>query len=88
MVLSNGWVHLDRTLPMTKDKDVIMQAPKTLADVPISQLYPFPNRLTSFIHIRRLLPPTPRQIQLLKQHHRWREGMSRGEAYDAIKRLF
>ena len=57
-----------------------MQVPKTLPDVPISQLYPLPGRLTRFIHIRRLLPPTPRQIQLLKQHRLWREGMSRGEA--------
>ena len=44
--------------------------------------------ISHFVRAQRQLPPTPRQIQLLKQHHQWREGMSRGQAYDAIKRLF
>ncbi len=40
-----------------------------------------------FIRDRRQLAPTPRQEKLLKAHGKWREGMTRGEAFDQIQRL-
>jgi len=40
-----------------------------------------------FIHSRRLLPPTPKQEAFLRQQGLWRAGISRGEAFDAIKEL-
>lgn len=39
-----------------------------------------------FIHARRRLPPTERQVQLLRKLGTWRDGMTRGEASDAIRR--
>lgn len=40
-----------------------------------------------FIQSRRRLPPTPRQEKLLKEHGKWRDGMTRGKAFDLLNRL-
>lgn len=39
------------------------------------------------IDAKRALPPTQKQINLLKARGKYREGMSRGEAFDAIRWL-
>jgi hypothetical protein len=41
-----------------------------------------------FVSSRRRMPPTARQEKFLKEQGKWREGMSRGEAFDAIKQCF
>ena len=38
-----------------------------------------------FILNRRELSPTDRQVAFLQQRGLWREGMSRGEAFDLIR---
>src|SRR5262249_10997091 len=43
--------------------------------------------ISDFINNRTRLPPTARQEALLRQKGQWREGMTRGEAFDAIARL-
>jgi len=43
------------------------------------------SRINRFVNARRQLPPTPRQIQLLKAWGHWRDGMTRGQAFDLIK---
>jgi hypothetical protein len=40
-----------------------------------------------FVRSRRALAPTARQEQFLKKRGKWRDGMSRGEAFDLIRRL-
>ena len=36
---------------------------------------------------RRRLPPTPRQERFLRNHGRWCDDMTRGEAFDLIGRI-
>jgi hypothetical protein len=43
------------------------------------------SHINRFINARRQLAPTPRQIQLLKARGLWRDGMTRGEAFDLIR---
>src|SRR4051812_30622762 len=43
--------------------------------------------ISDFVKGRRGLSPTPKQEALLRQKGQWREGMSRGEAFDAIGRI-
>jgi len=45
------------------------------------------HRINSFISQRRRLAPTPKQEALLKQRGKWKDGMTRGEAFDEIRRL-
>ena len=40
-----------------------------------------------FVHERRVLEPTAKQMELLKKHNLWCDSMSRGEAFDAISRI-
>jgi hypothetical protein len=40
-----------------------------------------------FVGARRELPPTARQVKFLKGRGRWRDGLSRGEAFDLIGRI-
>jgi hypothetical protein len=40
-----------------------------------------------FVHDRRQLSPTERQKEFLKAQGQWRDGMSRGEAFDLIRRI-
>src|SRR5262245_66569430 len=57
-----------------------------LAEGPTS--YDTADRLISrFVAERRRMSPTPRQEALLRREGIWREGMTRGEAFDAIGRL-
>lgn len=42
----------------------------------------------NFIKTRRKLSPTAKQEALLRQKGEWRAGMTRGEAFDAIGRIF
>jgi hypothetical protein len=44
--------------------------------------------IDAYVRSRRVLEPTARQIELLKRHKQWREGMTRGDAYDAIRLFF
>ena len=44
--------------------------------------------IRDYVHTRRQLPPTDKQIRLLKEHGKWHPGMSRGEAFDTLRRLF
>ena len=47
-------------------------------------LYQAAKTLGDFFSSRRALPPTARQKEILKQHGFWREGMTRGQAFDRI----
>jgi hypothetical protein len=40
-----------------------------------------------FVRDRRQMSPTVRQETFLRDHGRWRDGMTRGEAFDLIGRL-
>jgi hypothetical protein len=40
-----------------------------------------------FVRARRQMSPTARQEKFLKDHGKWRDGMSRGEAFDLIGRI-
>jgi hypothetical protein len=40
-----------------------------------------------FVDARRQMAPTVRQERFLKDRGEWRDGMSRGEAFDAIRRI-
>ena len=40
-----------------------------------------------FVHARRQLSPTDRQVKFLKEHGKWRDGMNRGEVFDLIQRI-
>ncbi len=59
-----------------------------IAHGPAKGFYDAMHTIGRFIHTQRLLPPTKRQIELLKARGKWRDGMSRGQAFDAIKSLF
>jgi hypothetical protein len=39
------------------------------------------------IQLRRQLPPTPRQERFLRAEGKWKDGMTYGEAYDAIAKI-
>jgi hypothetical protein len=45
------------------------------------------HTIGQFVHSRREMSPTARQEQFLKQKGQWRDGMSRGEAFDLIGQL-
>jgi hypothetical protein len=45
------------------------------------------HAIGQFVRSRREMSPTPRQELFLKQRGQWREGMSRGEAFDLIGQL-
>ena len=45
-------------------------------------------KIGSYVCSRRLLAPTERQIQILKQHKQWHDRLTRGEAYDRINAIF
>lgn len=49
--------------------------------------YEASHRIGKFIDHRRQLPATAKQEALLRQHGQWREGMTRGEAFDRIRGL-
>jgi hypothetical protein len=40
-----------------------------------------------FVRARRQMSPTVHQEQFLKDHGKWRHGMTRGEAFDRIGRI-
>ncbi len=40
-----------------------------------------------FVRARRQMSPTVRQERFLKERGKWKEGMTRGEAYDLIRVL-
>jgi hypothetical protein len=44
-------------------------------------------RINKFVHSCRQLSPTYKQVERLKAHGKWREGMTRGEAHDLIRQL-
>jgi hypothetical protein len=41
-----------------------------------------------FVNGCRNLAPTPLQEHVLRQHDHWRDGMSRGEAWDRIQEIY
>jgi hypothetical protein len=49
--------------------------------------YEATHAIGRFVHSRREMSPTARQEEYLKQRGRWRDGMSRGEAFDLIGQL-
>ncbi len=49
--------------------------------------YEAAHTIGQFVDFRRQLPPTARQEKFLKEKGKWRDGMSRGEAFDLIKRI-
>jgi hypothetical protein len=49
--------------------------------------YEAAHAIGQFVRSRREMSPTPRQEQFLKQKGQWRDGMSRGEAFDLIGQL-
>lgn len=54
---------------------------------PDTDYYDAMHAINGFVRARRSLPPTQKQIDLLKKHGKWCENMDRGQAFDAIKRL-
>jgi len=56
-------------------------------DYPLD-FYSASNRIGQFVRDRRQLSPTARQEKLLKDLGKWREGMSRGEAFDLIRQFY
>jgi hypothetical protein len=49
--------------------------------------YEASHTIGQFVSSRRQMPPTARQERFLKERGEWRDGMSRGEAFDAIRRI-
>ena len=49
--------------------------------------YEASHAINRFVHTRRQLSPTVRQEKLLKKHGQWRQGMTRGEAFDRMKQI-
>jgi hypothetical protein len=49
--------------------------------------YEASHAIGQFVHARRQLAPTARQERFLKERGEWRDGMSRGEAFDTIRRI-
>jgi hypothetical protein len=49
--------------------------------------YEAAHAIGQFVNARRELPPTSRQERFLKDRGRWRDGLSRGEAFDLIRHI-
>ena len=50
--------------------------------------YEAAHTIRTFVDFRRQLTPTAKQEKLLREHGKWRDGMTRGQAFDQIRALF
>jgi hypothetical protein len=72
--------------PPTQRQLAFMARNKLHPDRPID-FYDAMHTIGAFVRRRRELSPTAPQEKFLKEKGQWRDGMTRGEAFDAIKRI-
>ena len=71
----------------TRRQEDFMDRNRLQPDHPVD-FYEAAHTIRTFVDSRRQLSPTVKQEKLLREHGKWRDGMTRGQAFDQIRALF
>src|SRR6266404_372579 len=77
----------DNFNPPTRKQQAFMDRNDMLPEDYQPDFYEAHEAIGHYIDHQRGLAPTPKQKWILQQQGQWREGMTRGEAFDCIRRL-
>jgi hypothetical protein len=70
----------------TERQEAFLARHRIYPDRPLD-FYEASDVIGRFVRVRRQMSPTVRQEKFLKDRGKWRDGMTRGEAFDLIGRI-